>query len=177
MTVLTQDRIRALFDYDAERGVLIWRDRPLSDFTDARACRSWNTRFSGKVAGSVNKRGYREIHVDYQLYLAHRLIWFWHHGTLPDVVDHERGVACGDHVEFLRPADQAGNMKNLALQKRNKSGAPGVDHLPTGKWRASIRVNRKSRHIGHFSTFEEAAAARRSAEAQFGFHPNHGRAS
>jgi hypothetical protein len=39
-------RLRALFDYDAEQGWLIWRERP--------ECSAWrNSRWAGKRAGSL----------------------------------------------------------------------------------------------------------------------------
>jgi hypothetical protein len=42
-------------------------------------------------------------------------------------------------------------------------------------WQAEIMVNRKTRYLGRFANFEDAAAARKAAEIDFGFHQNHGR--
>jgi hypothetical protein len=166
-----------LCDVDTSAGILIWKHRPIEMFPDQRACDSWNTRFAGKEAGSTNKRGYREVQFNGRLYLRHRLIWLAVQGYMPVELDHEHGVAAGDGIGNLREVTQAENTKNLAMQKRNKTGCTGVDRLPTGKYRATIRANHKVYRLGHFSTFEEAVAARKAAEREHGFHENHGRAA
>lgn len=178
MDALTQSRLFELFTYDETRGLLIWKDRPLSEFSSARACRSWNTRLQGKPAGAVNKRGYREVRIGSRLYLHHRLVWLYHHGEMPNVIDHITGTEGGDRIENLRNVTQQENAFNHTLQRRNKSGVTGVDwYAPSQKWRASIRKNGRRIHLGHFETIEEATACRKQAEAELGFHPNHGRLS
>lgn len=172
----TQDRVRALFDYDEVTGRLIWRARPLSEFADERICKSWHTRFLGKPAGSISKRGYCETWVDGRLYLGHRLIWLWHHGAMPVGIDHIFGVALGDHIWNLREATQGQNTRNQRRRIDNKSGVTGVRQLPSGRWKADIG-NKGCRHIGNFNTKAEAIAARKKAERDLGFHPNHGRAA
>jgi hypothetical protein len=160
---------------DTAAGVLVWKTRPAAMFSSQRACDSWNTRFAGKEAGSTNKRGYREVHFAGRLHLRHRLIWLAEHGVMPIMIDHERGVEAGDGIGNLRQTDQPENMKNLKMQKRNKTGHPGVTLLPTGKYRAAIRSDNVSMHLGHFDSVEDAIAARKKAERLYGFHPNHGR--
>lgn len=175
--MVTREMLLNLCDVDTQAGILIWKIRPVSMFPNAGACRSWNTRFAGKEAGSTNKRGYREVQIGGRLHLRHRLIWLAVHGVMPIGIDHERGVAAGDGIGNLREATQAENVKNLALQKRNKSGCTGVDQLPTGKWKAVIRSNNEREHLGHFDSREEAIAARKAKERELGFHQNHGRAA
>lgn len=160
---------------DTAAGLLIWKKRPVDMFPDQRACDSWNTRFAGEIAGSTNKRGYREVQIGGRLHLRHRLIWLAAYGVLPPLLDHKRGVEAGDGIGNLRPADKSDNTKNAKRQARNKSGCTGVDQLPTGKWRAVIRSNHQRHHLGHFDTFEQAVAARKAAEQHHGFHQNHGR--
>ena len=172
-----RDLIFKLCEVDTEAGILIWKKRLIHMFPSNRACRSWNTRFAGKEAGSTNKRGYREVQIGGRLHLRHRLIWLAVHGVMPVEVDHERGVAAGDGIGNLHEVTQAENVKNLAKQRRNKSGCTGVDQLSTGKWRAVIRSNNQQHHLGHFDTRDEAIAARKAAERQHGFHENHGRAA
>ena len=43
------------------------------------------------------------------------------------------------------------------------------------KWRAQIRVDGKRKHLGYFDTFDDAVAARKAAEIEHNYHPNHGR--
>uniref|UniRef100_A0AB39C382 HNH endonuclease n=1 Tax=Salmonella phage vB_SE126_1P TaxID=3236703 RepID=A0AB39C382_9VIRU len=41
-------------------------------------------------------------------------------------------------------------------------------------WVAKIKVDRRKIHLGQFDNFDEAVAARKDAEAAYGFHENHG---
>lgn len=166
-----------LCDVYTTGGILIWKRRPVEMFADQRACDSWNTRFAGKEAGSTNKRGYREIQFAGRLHLRHRLIWLAVHGVLPVEIDHVHGVGAGDGIGNLREVTQAENTKNAKLQARNKTGCTGVDLLPSGKYRATIRSGGVVHRLGHFEKLEDAVAARKAAEARHGFHPNHGRAA
>lgn len=45
-----------------------------------------------------------------------------------------------------------------------------------GKWYAAICSRGRNIHIGVFETVDAAIEARKLAEKEFGFHPNHGRA-
>ena len=47
-------------------------------------------------------------------------------------------------------------------------------HAQTGRWQAQIRIGGTSIHLGSFEAFDDAVAARRKAEEQYGFHKNHG---
>lgn len=59
---------------------------------------------------------------------------------------------------------------DLLTQKKgsnNTSGVKGVGYdKVNGKWRAYIRLAGKLHHLGRFDTLEEAAQARRQAEAE-----------
>ncbi|MBB4066796.1 HNH endonuclease [Gellertiella hungarica] len=167
-----------LCDINTVTGILTWKERPVEMFPTVRACRSWNSRFAGKEAGSTNKRGYREIQIGGRLHLRHRLIWLVEYGVMPILVDHEQGVEAGDGIGNLRATDQASNTKNAKRQTRNKSGHTGVEwYAPAGKWRATIRSDGQRIHLGHFDQLADAVAARQDAERLYGFHPNHGRSS
>lgn len=57
---------------------------------------------------------------------------------------------------------------NQRKSRRNTSGRTGVSwYLSTGKWTAQIVVNMKQIHLGTFTTFEEAVAAREKAEIDY----------
>jgi hypothetical protein len=62
----TAKRVRRLFAYDRETGLLRWRDRG-----SARA---------GEIAGHLRSDGYIGVGVDGTDYLAHCLIWLGVHG-------------------------------------------------------------------------------------------------
>ena len=45
------------------------------------------------------------------------------------------------------------------------------------KWKAQIKYKYKPYSLGYFDKKSDAIAARKAAEKDFGFHPNHGRAT
>jgi hypothetical protein len=61
------------------------------------------------------------------------------------------------------------------MAKNNSSGYTGVYwYRATEKWGATIKFNHKSLHLGFFIDISDAISARKAAEIQYGFHPNHG---
>lgn len=178
MGTLTADRLRAVLDYDANTGIFTWAVRPLSDFANTQAYGSFVARCLGKEAGSPTMNGYRRITVDRAPYLAHRLAWLHFHGSWPSQhIDHINGDGCDNRIVNLRDVSNADNHRNLRLMKTNNSGVCGVRHTPYGTFSATIWENSKIIHLGSFKTKEEAIAARKAAERQLGYHPNHGRAA
>lgn len=86
----------------------------------------------------------------------HRLI-------LPDApeVDHINGDGLDNRRANLRPATRSENVKNCRRRTDNTSGFVGVTwRADRGKWRAYVRLNGHSRHLGLYATPEEAAVAR-----------------
>ncbi len=159
----SQERLRELFDYDADTGNLIWKVRPVSAFKNQHDCNAWNTNFAGKVAGCITKStGYRVIRIDDLLYFAHRLIYALHHGVCPSdlQIDHIDGNKPNNRVENLRLATSAENSQNVGKRCNNTSGFTGICwHKHHQKFRASIKINSRDKHLGYFTTAEEAAEA------------------
>jgi len=145
---LTAERIRELLAYDAGTGSFCWRVT-----TSNRAT-------AGSIAGSPDGHGYVKIKVDGRLYMAHRLAWLHVYAVWPvGSVDHINGVGTDNRIANLRDVDHSTNMQN---QRRanydSKSGLLGV--APHGNnFRARIQLAGKQRHLGTFSTAEEAHAA------------------
>ncbi len=158
----SQAELHRLFEY-ADTGELIWRPRPVSDFKNQRACNTWNAQLTGKVAGYINKStGYRYICVDAVRFLAHRLIYAWHHGACPaDLqIDHRDGDRSNNRVGNLRLATHAENSQNSVKRSDNTSGHRGVCwDKQTQKFQAQIKTNNRNKHLGYFQSAEEAAAA------------------
>lgn len=166
MTELTQDRLKELLHYDPETGV----------FT-RRIARSGARGGIGAVAGSTHYDGYKRISIDGKLYQSHRLAWLYTHGTWPaDMVDHINGVAGDNRLTNLREATQIQNMANVGKPSNNTSGYKGVSwHKRDKKWRAQINHQDKQKHLGHFTTPEEAHAAYcAAASALYGDFANFG---
>lgn len=82
-------------------------------------------------------------------------------------IDHARGNTLDnrrfvDRKPNLRIASSLENNRNARKRKDNTSGYKGVD-LHKGRWRARIRVDGKSVHLGYFATREDAKVAYDSA--------------
>ena len=145
--MLTQSRLKELLHYDPETGV----------FT--RATKRFGIRV-GDIAGNIYK-GYVRIKVDNKLYRAHRLAFLYMLGTWPeDQVDHIDLCRANNIWANLREATHAQNQHNTQKPKRNKSGYKGVYFAKDrAKYRAEIRINKKSTRLGQFNTPEEAYEA------------------
>lgn len=183
MADMTIDECRRLFSYEPIAGVLIWKARPVGEFTTVRAWKIWNARFASKVAGTlrVTKRDrYFYIHFGGRLFAAHRLIWAFVKGEVPpDLVDHINGDTEDNRIENLRCVTNAENLHNQKIRVTNKTGVTGVRWVKRYNkcWRAEIVVFGKRHSLGYFHDKESAIVARKAAEVKFGFHPNHGRAA
>jgi len=125
----TQDSVKHYFDY--VDGVLVWKNR-----TGTRKG------INGKVAGTINGLGYRQIRLNGTTYLAHRLIYLYHYGYLPDQVDHIDGNRSNNLIENLRGCTSTGNNRNARAQSNNKTGIKGVFWCNTlNKWYARVWAN------------------------------------
>lgn len=163
------DELNALLHYDAETGLLFWKERPGSNrFNGARA---------GKCACHLSRFGYHVVSIHRRHWQAHRIIWKMSFGEDPPEIDHISGNRSDNRLSNLRRADRQQNMRNLALRHDSKSGRTGVSKTIDGTWRAYINLPTGFQNLGHFPTFEMAADARAKAERLHGFHQNHGRSA
>lgn len=159
-TDITAQYVRELFDYDADGGFLVWKPP-----------RGGRFRNQGRAGGIERRSGITRINIDGRFYLAHRVIWLWHHGVWPTCdIDHKLGRAAGNHIENLRDVTRTINAQNLRGPHRdNSSGHLGVTWFAERhKWRVQLSVNGKNKWFGDYTDLEEAAAA--SIEARRKFH-------
>jgi hypothetical protein len=179
---MNQKKLIKLFVYDKENGCLIWRHRSEYEFKNKCNYVSWNKNNAGKTAG-YNCKGskssntfYCRIQIKNKNYLAHRLIWLYVNGELPNSIDHINGNGIDNRIENLRNVDAFQNMKNCKISKTSKFGIYGVNLCKkTGNYYSTI-TNRKRRYwLGYSSDFFEACCKRKSAEIVHKFHSNHGR--
>lgn len=159
---LTQQRLKEVLNYDAESGVFTWADNR------SKAAK-------GKIAGGVDGHGYWIICIDHVRHSAHRLAWLYVHGCLPNEVDHQNHNRIDNRLINLRATDRSGNARNISKPINNKSGVMGVSWTKRlGKRNDKWEVRACGKFLGYFDDFFEAVCKRKSAELQFGFHPNHG---
>jgi hypothetical protein len=169
---------RELLDYDPATGECRWRERDLKWFASTHRQRQWNSKWAGKEAfTTVNPCGYRCGSILEVRVVAHRVAWLLHYGEWPKGdIDHINGTKTDNRIANLRDVTHEENLHNSPRRSTNKSGVTGVFWTERSKkWRAYICLNSRLTHIGYFTDFEEAVAARKAAELRHGYHVNHGR--
>ena len=147
-TEITKQELQALLSYDPNTGLFRWlnpqspRMRP------------------GDLAGNLRPDGYRQIRLKGGRYLAHRLAWLYMTETWPKIViDHINHDQTDNRWCNLREATISQNCAHGKIRSHNTSGFKGVTwNLQLKKWRAAIRANGHTRHLGCFNTREEAHA-------------------
>ena len=175
--------LRQLIDYDPETGALVWRVRDVSFFTDGKksaiqSMRRWNTRYAGKPALNYKgNAGYFSGRILGKPYRAHRVAWAIYSGLWPEnEIDHINGNRSDNRIANLRSATSQENSKNRAICIRNTSGTIGVCWYNRDRvWVAKIYKNGRRIVIGRFKIKDDAISARAKANAEYGYHANHGR--
>ena len=175
--MLDQKLLKELIHYDPETGFFTWRERDRRHFKTLRSSSTWNARYAGKPAGSSNGKGYLKIGVFNGSYKSHRLAFLYIDGEFPPAdTDHINGVRDDNRWVNLRAVTNSENHKNMRRYKANSSGFAGVHWVESSrKWRAIIVVNKKQKHLGCFTDKFDAIDARKDAEREYKFHPNHGK--
>lgn len=116
---------------------------------------------NGKEVTTTNTNGYRVVRFNGRVVYVHRLAWFLEHGDWPKALDHIDGDRLNNALSNLRLATAAQNAQNMIGKVKGAHY-----HKHSGRYRSSIMTNGKSKHLGFFSTAEEAAAAYLAAKRQ-----------
>ena len=101
----------------------------------------------------LNKNGKKKF------YLIHRLlsIQFIDNPNKYELVDHIDNNKLNNDLENLRWINKSGNCRNRII-KNSSSKYRGVSwNKGHKKWRADIRIDGKSKHLGYFTNEEEAS--------------------
>lgn len=137
------------------------------DYDELSGIFKWKTKISkcihvGDVAGNINKiSNYIQIRINKQIFLAHRLAWFYVTGKWP-----ENGV---DHKDAIRSHNWISNLRDCTSQINNQnrqrciqtqtfhSNIPGVHfRAERKKWRVLLTINNKVIYFGHYKRQEDA---------------------
>lgn len=132
--------------------------------------------FLNKPAGCVSSRGYIQIRMGLDKFMAHRIIWALHYGSWPKVgIDHINGDRLDNRIENMREVTQFSNSKNAAKYPRKENWvATGGGRLAGGKWYAGAQVDKTKIHIGSFNCHTAAMIARKLFDIGKGFSDRHG---
>lgn len=117
----------------------------------------WTNRANG-YAGRVYYKNNKQYTI-----LLHREIM---KATKKQIVDHINRNTLDNRKCNLRFTTKSLNAANCKTHKHNTSGFKGVSKSGN-KWRAYIVLNNKQKHIGCFSTKEEAAVAYNKKAIEF----------
>lgn len=174
--MITQDKLKSLFTYNKETGVILWNSRERINFKTQRSFNTWNSRFYNKQAGNKCSDGYIRIRIDSKAYLSHRLIWLLIYGFEPEQIDHINGNKSDNRLCNLRNVNHTDNLRNCPISKNNSSGIIGVSfNSRDSKWLVQIGSHGKTITIGYVYDFFVACCLRKSKENELGYHKNHGR--
>lgn len=116
----------------------------------------------GQKAGAVSGPGYIMVQLKGTMHYAHRLIWIYHNGDIPEglTIDHINRDKVDNKIENLRLCTKAENNQNndrkgYCWNKQKK------------KWQARVHLDGKQIHIGFFDKPEDARAAYLEAKPKY----------
>lgn len=164
---MSQAVLHDCLEYDPHTGYLTWKKKISSKTV------------IGQRAGSVSKRdSKRVIRLFGELYMEHRIIWLYVTGSWPqwhiDHIDHNEQ---NNRFSNLRDVPPAVNNRNSSKRSDNTTGHVGVwiNKLNSRKkYMAELTLNGERCHYSSHYTLQDAVAARKQAERDYGFHVNHG---
>ena len=162
VNMITQDEVKKLLDYNPETGEFRHKKRAIEYFSTDHHMRTWNTRFAGKVTGTISAHGYVFLSIKNKLYTGHRIAFLIMNGYLPEQVDHINGDRSDNRILNLRPANNNKNQWNTKAKKGTKIGIKGVSEARSRKlegYRSRLTHNGKTYYLGVYTTPEEAGSA------------------
>lgn len=142
--------------------------KELFDYCDGNLIRKTTGKVVGTVTSKSVNRQYVVVWAADRLWLAHRLIFLWHHGYLPKYIDHIDINSLNNKIENLREITTSQNLQNTPKRRTNTSGYKGVSWSKSSKkWTAQITINYKCRNLGRFDTKELAYEAYQAAASKY----------
>lgn len=145
--------------YDPKTGFLTWKPRPPEWFPYPYSARAWNTRYAGKVAGTVGSHGYRYVSFFGSKHQAHRIILTMINGVAPpEEVDHINGCRDDNRLTNLRLVTRSQNHMNSRLSRRSSTGVKGIKkRKDCNRWEVRVRDPISKKYVASLhATFEEA---------------------
>ena len=164
-------------EYNHNTGELIWKHRHYDEVKNfgftSRGCKTFNTKFSGKVISNTANTGYIQIGLYYDgnkyMFTGHRVAWFLYYGTWPTLVDHIDGDKLNNKITNLRDTSPTMNAYNSATRSDCSSGVTGVSYKIDRKmWKAYYFKDGIQHHLGYFKSKDSAISARKEWELSTG---------
>jgi len=159
MNTLDIAYLHECFIYEYGTGIVSWRCRPMTHFSNPKTHAQWNSRCAGKEAGTLNSYGYKVVKVGGTPIMVHRVAYALFYGKWPkDKLDHRNRMREDNRIENLREATEHQNQGNKKLQKNNTTGFKGVSYVKRkNRYRAQIKIEGRILTLGTRKTAEEAS--------------------
>lgn len=147
--MVTQQRLKELFSYNADGTFVRHKD-------------------GNQVKCNIGTRRYLRVGVDGKAESLHRLIFLYHHGYLPKVIDHIDNDRLNNRIENLRAVTQSQNCQNKTHHKNSTSPYKNVYwHDIAKKWSVSVTNQGKRKYLGVFADIEFADLVATEARSKF----------
>lgn len=137
---------KLLEDFEYKDGALYWKE----------------PKYRRKMDIPVGRKHKNYLTLNYKsrTYVIHRLIFLYHHGYLPDTLDHIDNDTYNNRIENLRPATRNQNGYNMKIRSSNKTGYKGICWKKREqRYLAACSVEGKRFEIGYFKVLEDAVKA------------------
>jgi hypothetical protein len=133
---LALEQVNEILELRLPESVFYWR------FGNGRAVKAESK------AGTLHKKGYTQIKINGNRFMAHRLVWFVTYGKFPDnFIDHIDGNPSNNKIENLRDVTQKVNGQNQKKPDRLDAD------LPTGVCVGNR--NKFGEAIGYYATWRD----------------------
>lgn len=123
------------------------------------------------VGFSLRKSGHRNVFLRHEGksygYVYARVVWFLHHGTMPDgEIDHINCDPTDDRIENLRVVTREQNLWNTERSRTGQKKKGYYQDARNGKFHVQVQCGGKVHGLYGFSTEAEAIAARQTLAAR-----------
>lgn len=137
-----------MFDYNPVNGELRWKIKP----------HKYASRSAGDIAGTCAPKQYSIVKWKGECYKAHNLIWIMNYGEIPEdkTVDHINKVRSDNRLDNLRA-------ENKTNQNLNRNSRGFSWDKQKKKWKSALKINKRSKFLGYFSTALQARLAYEAA--------------
>lgn len=137
---LTKEYLLSRLDYDAENGLLYWKDIP----QNRKSARP------GKFINPIGKGWTQHIQfsLDNKKLHVHRVIFFLEYGYHPEIIDHIDRNHLNNHISNLRPSDRC--LNRLNSDGKGYDTDTYKDGSPRFKVRLTVRTEGLTKSAGTY---------------------------
>ena len=161
MKIIPQDQLEAIQkSWTVVDGILVWARNT------ARG-----KKIGDPVGFSLQKSGHKNVFLWHEGklfgYVCARIVWFLHHGTMPDgEIDHINCDPDDNRLENLRVVTREQNLWNTKKSRLGGLKRGYYQDKRTGKYHVQVRCNGKIHGIYGLATEEDAHIARGKLASQ-----------